>query len=67
MRWKCIKQELPLKDGRFKIKTEREEEIDAFFYLDGMEWIRFYGRQPTHWWNSKTLEPIYDATHWKEI
>ena len=63
--WVKISDEIPdVFAEAFMIKNEKEEILKAYFYSDKMQWIAFYGKKPTYWWNARTHEPIYNATEW---
>ncbi len=67
MEWISIKDQMPdVHSGKFKVKTEHDE-FTAYFYKDQMIWIEFYGQKPCHWWDVKTKDPIYNATHWMPL
>lgn len=53
--------------GKFKVRLQNGQEIDAFFYLDKIAWIAFYGEKISHWWDAKhPYERLDNVTHWSE-
>lgn len=65
--WIDIKDHLPTKDWKYKVKTDQDEELYCYFYLDSISWIAFYGLKTCHWWNCRTKEAVYNVTHWKGL
>lgn len=62
-----VKDRLPdVYSDKFKIETDTGEIFDCYFYADAMAWTAFYGQKTCHWWNCKTLEPVFNVIRWKE-
>ena len=52
------------KNGIFKVRLKNGEETRAYFYLDKISWIAFYGQKTSYWWKCPTGEPLFNVTHW---
>lgn len=53
--------------GKYRVRNENGDELDAFFYQDSMAWIAFYGQKTSHWWHAKgNHERLDNITHWKD-
>lgn len=53
--------------GKYRVRKENGEELNAFFYQDRISWIAFYGKKTSHWWDAKgNHERLDNITHWKE-
>jgi hypothetical protein len=64
--WVNVENKIPnISAGKFMVKTTNGNVLESFFYRDQMGWISFYGKKPTHWWDSTNGEPIYNVSHWK--
>ena len=67
--WISVDQKLPdIFAGKFRVKKINGIEMDAFFYLDRMCWITFYGQKSSYWWDAKGNHDRFDnVTHWANI
>lgn len=68
MEWINVEEELPKTiSGKFTVKLTNGNTLKAFFYLDAMAWIAFYGQKTCHWWDSNYPHgPLYNVTHWEK-
>ena len=67
MEWISVEDKLPNKDWKYTVQLENGSVQKAFFYLDKIAWIAFYGQKTSHWWDAKPpYERLDNVTHWKK-
>lgn len=66
MEWISVETEFPtVTSGKFRVRRSNGVEIDAFYYLDAMSWIAFYGLKTSRWWSANGKnERLDNITHW---
>ncbi len=66
MEWISVEDRIPeVHAGKFRVKRKNGTEMDAFFYLDSIAWISWYGQKTSHWWDAKGFhDRLDDVTHW---
>ena len=46
------------------VKRKNGSITKAYFYSDKMQWLDFYGVEPTYFWEKHSQKPLYDVVHW---
>lgn len=64
--WIDVKDRIPKKNGLYNIKTQNGDEKKAYFYLDKILWLSWYGVKISYWWEKNTNKAIFNETHWFE-
>jgi hypothetical protein len=68
MNWIGVKEKLPLDSWILRIKRANGDESKAYFHADKMVWLSYYTKDKlSHFQDCKSLEFLYDVTHWCEI
>lgn len=68
MEWISINDRIPdVFAGIYPVRRKNGIEMEAFYYMDSIAWIAFYGHKPSHWWDSEgSHDRLDDVTHWKD-
>lgn len=60
-----VDERLPDKDWKYTVMLSNGNTQKAFFYLDSISWIAFYGQKTSHWWSAEyPNERLDEVTHW---
>ena len=66
MKWISVDERLPDDHEVLKVRRKNGDEIKAYFHKDRATWVLFYCKGETsHFQDHKTLEFLFDVTHWK--
>lgn len=68
MEWISVEHQLPeVRAGKFRVRRKNGQEMDAFFYLDSIAWIAFYGQKTSHWWSATyPYDRLDDVSYWRK-
>lgn len=68
MTWINVNDKLPeVKTGKYRVRTEKDIEMNAFYYEDAMSWIAFYHQKTSHWWEANyPYKRLDDVIEWKD-
>jgi endonuclease I len=67
MTWISVKDKLPTHHAIVRIRKNNGDEAKAYFYMDKIQWIDFYGKKTSYFWDYDTKLPIDgDITHWED-
>ncbi len=64
-KWININDSLPETHDIVKVRRENGDEINAYYHADKMCWLNYYGKKTSHFQSFKSLEFLFDVTHWK--
>ena len=66
--WVKVEERIPLESDIFKVKLKNGDIISAYFHIDQMSWLNFYGTKTSHWQRKGGAnEFLFDKVlEWKE-
>lgn len=63
--WVSVKDKLPTSNCILLVKTSTGKITKAYFYLDQIDWVAFYGQKTSYFWDKETKKPMFDVIEWK--
>jgi hypothetical protein len=64
-KWISVEDDLPNRDGIYKVRCAYEKEYLAYFCLDKcISLVKCLPIESTYWWDTLTKDPLYEVLHW---
>lgn len=63
--WVSVTDELPSKNGIYKVRLNNKNEVFSYFCLDRCSGLtKYVGLKSCYWWDKSSKEPLYDVEEW---